>query len=96
MFGISRWDFKNHLSYRHPEKFVAADWSISRDGGGFESLRTATRNSKILRIIPHPPGGVCKEYCVSGKGPIQQDLSSEPVANLTRSLLAFMIMQQML
>ena len=59
-----------------------------RDGGGFELLRTATRNSKILCIIPHPPGGYTAEYVKSivcqakvYVCPIQKDLSSEPVAS---------------
>ena len=56
-----------------------------REGGGYELLRTAEGNTKLLDVIPVPPGGYTasflKDIVMQAKvyiRPVQKDLSLEP------------------
>lgn len=58
-----------------------------RLGGGYELLRTATKNNRIISVIPRPPGGYTADYvknivCQAKVyiRPIQQDLCVRSVS----------------
>jgi hypothetical protein len=54
------------------------------EGGGFEILRTTEQSSKILKLVPAPPGGYTVPYLKSVLGqargfirPLQEDLKAQ-------------------